>query len=49
MQKGKIHAFIGIQPNLICKQKKGENKDLSQSAGGREREYKGLLHETTTL
>ena len=39
MQKGKIHAFIGIQPNLICKQKKGENKDLSQSAGGeRERE-----------
>ena len=34
MQKGKIHAFIGIQPNLIYKQKKGENKDLSQSAGG---------------
>ena len=38
MQKGKIHAFIGIQPNLICKQKKGENKDLSQSAGEKERE-----------
>ena len=48
MQKGKIHAFIGIQPNLICKQKK-ENKDLSQSAGGeRERERERERESTWT-
>jgi len=38
MQKGKIHAFIGIQPNLICKQKKKERIKICLSPLGRERE-----------